>query len=180
MIANRLVPSIKEIPPMTQRPRIFITFIAGSVALLGLTLAAVSHAAQDIAPPESIPAPAESDPGYPPSDGEAVPGKCCYNPCIKYHYKRSRKHCCARGCKELKFDKINVEVPDPASCGCCVVEVPICVPTCCKGKPCVKDRCGMFGRGVVWYEWCCGYRVRVVFSGKECKGRNISVTYFGV
>ena len=86
---------------------------------------------------------------------------CCPAPCISYHHHRTlRRTCC--GC----CDPINaiLEVTDPVCCT--TVEVPVCLPGCCDGVPTVCPGRGLLGRGVVEYQWCCGYRVKVVF--KKC------------
>lgn len=58
-----------------------------------------------------------------------------------------------------------MHVVNPACCGL-PVEIPMCVPTCCAAEaPVVNSRRGLFGRGVVCFEWpCCGYTARVVFK----------------
>ncbi len=100
-------------------------------------------------------------------------GGCCYDPCIKY-VARHKHHsvCCGCGCKPLT--EVTLDVPDPATCDCSV-EVSVCVPACCEGDPCVTSRCGVLGRRIVWYEWDCGFKARVVFN----KHNEITVTSFG-
>src|SRR5687767_12434363 len=76
---------------------------------------------------------------------------CAQPRCISY-----RSHCSRR----CSFDactatKVVLQVPD--HCCCCLVEVPVCVPACCEGAPSVCSHCGIFGRRVVEYSWCCGY-----------------------
>lgn len=96
--------------------------------------------------------------------------QCSYNPCIEYrHVHRWKKACCGSGTMNMVLT-----VEDPTKCGC-AVEVPVCVPCCCTSEPCVKSRCGLLGRGVVTYEWCCGYKLTVTF--KKCG--DVVVTYFG-
>lgn len=96
--------------------------------------------------------------------------KCCYNPCIEYrHVHRWKKACCGCGTMNMVLT-----VEDPCKCGC-ARDVPVCIPCCCTGEPCVKSRCGLLGRGVVTYEWCCGYKLTVAF--KKCG--DVVVTYFG-
>lgn len=90
----------------------------------------------------------------------ADPSKCCYKPCITYHEAGCGKRCCSSGPKT----EMILRVQDPKSC--CTVDVPVCVPACCKGTPCVSTRCALFCRGVVWYDWDCGFSVKVVF--KHC------------
>lgn len=96
-----------------------------------------------------------------PSDKAADAKSCshCCERCITYrHHNTMRKTCC--GCEEAV--KTCLKVTDPC-CGCCV-EIPICLPACCKGEPKVCCHAGLMGRDVVTYEWCCGYKVRVVFD----------------
>ena len=86
-------------------------------------------------------------------------GGACYQPCIRYKHHRGCKVCC--GCEAPV--KTVLVVKDPCCCGCSV-EVPVCLPSCCTGEPCVTCRPGMFGRSIVEYSWDCGYLVRVVFT----------------
>jgi len=88
-------------------------------------------------------------------------GSCkrCCDRCIKYrHHPTLRKICC--GCEEST--RTVLQVTDP--CCCCVVEVEVCLPACCDDCPKVCCSPGILGRDVVTYEWCCGYKVRVVFD----------------
>jgi hypothetical protein len=166
---------------MSRKPH----FVLSTVCAVALVVAAGTMVAYAQAPvvPEGIPTPGvnggalvDDTVGYPPEQGCCELPKCHYNPCFKYvGVKRLKRVCCK--CGPTALSKVALEVKDPGKCGC-IVEVPICIPTCCEGEPCVKDRCGAFGRGVVWYKWCCGFKVRVVFSGDGCKGRNVTVTYF--
>ncbi|MBI1248074.1 hypothetical protein GC197_09560 [bacterium] len=101
------------------------------------------------------------------------PKPCCYTPC--FHYK---KHClfvkkvCPCDCSPPV--EAVLQVVDPR-CNC-YVDVPICMPACCTGVPCIDSRCGLFDRGIVVYEWCCGYKVKVVF--KQCG--KVDVHYYGL
>ncbi len=81
---------------------------------------------------------------------------CCPEPCIRYHHC-GPKLCC--GCDPPT--EITLKVKNP--CTGCEVDVPICLPACCKGEPTVCCGTGLFCRDVVDYEWCCGFRVKVVF-----------------
>ncbi|MEK6250139.1 MAG: hypothetical protein N2C12_18285 [Planctomycetales bacterium] len=95
--------------------------------------------------------------------GDDAAAACCYNPCIIYKARgRCRRSCC--GCAPPV--QTTLTVADPCCCKC-AVDIPVCVPACCKGAPsCVTSRCGMLCKGVVTYKWCCGYTVKVVF--KKC------------
>jgi hypothetical protein len=66
-----------------------------------------------------------------------------------------------------------LQVKDP--CCCCCYDVPVCLPTCLCGAPCVNTRCGIFGRTIVEYSWNNGYRVEVTLT----KRGDVIVTYFG-
>lgn len=83
---------------------------------------------------------------------------CCPEPCITYRH-RGPMLCC--GCCDPPVQTI-LKVKDP--CTCCEVEVPVCLPACCKGEPTVCCGVGFLGRDVVAYEWCCGFSVRVAFK----------------
>lgn len=102
----------------------------------------------------------QGDAAASPSDKvEAKACSHCADHCITYrHHNTLRKTCC--GCEESV--KTTLKVTDP--CCCCCVEIPICLPACCKGEPKVCCQKGLMGRNVVTYEWCCGYKVRVVFE----------------
>jgi hypothetical protein len=58
---------------------------------------------------------------------------------------------------------------------CCDYEVPLCVPCCCEGAPCVTGECGLLGRGRVEYCWECGFTATVVFKARG----DIKVHYRG-
>jgi hypothetical protein len=98
------------------------------------------------------------------------PVKPCCDRCISYcHHRACKKVCC--GCEPPMHTVLQVKDP----CCCCMVDVPVCLPSCCTGCPDVCGRCGIFGRGVVTYNWCCGYTIKIVFS--RCG--DITVHYFG-
>lgn len=94
---------------------------------------------------------------------------CCPQPCITYRHRGCEKICC--GCAPPIETVLKVMNP----CTCCVVEIPVCLSACCQGEPRSCSRCGLFGRGVVRYEWCCGFSVNVTF--KRCG--DVVVTYIG-
>jgi hypothetical protein len=95
--------------------------------------------------------------------------KCCYEPCISYCYRHCRRVCC--DCRPPV--KAVLKVVDPRCC--CYLDVPVCLPACCEGEPCITSRCALFGRSIVEYSWCCGVKVRMVIA----KCGDVRVTYFG-
>lgn len=101
------------------------------------------------------------------------PKPCCYEPCFRYKTHRLfvKKACpCACG----PPTEVILQVTDPR-CNC-YVDVPVCLPSCCEGIPCITSRCGLFKRGIVEYEWCCGFKIKMVF--KDCG--KIDVHYYGL
>jgi len=46
----------------------------------------------------------------------------------------------------------------------CTVHVPVCIPACCQGAPCVRCQRCLIGPGKVVFTWCCGYEVTVRFT----------------
>ena len=105
-----------------------------------------------------LPVQAEAGEGSEPAAAVAPAADCCKT-CVSYvAHRPCRKVCCC--CTPAKETVLKVK--DPCCC-CRVVEVPICLPGCCEGCPCVHSRCGLLGRGVVTYTWCCGYKVRIIF-----------------
>jgi hypothetical protein len=90
-------------------------------------------------------------------------------PCITYRDRGCRDICC--GCEPPMQTVLLVK--DPVTC--CCVEVPICLPPCCTDAPKVCGREGLFGRGIVDYDWCCGFSVKVTFRARG----DIVVTYTG-
>jgi hypothetical protein len=81
---------------------------------------------------------------------------CCPQPCITYkHHGRSK--CC------LPRIETVLAVKDPCACGC-FIEVPLCIPGCCTTAPEMCCKTGLFGRQIVEYKWCCGYRVKIIFD----------------
>lgn len=95
---------------------------------------------------------------------------CCPQPCIRYIDRTCHKTCC-NDCQPPV--KTVLKVVNPITC--CPVEVPVCLPACCEGCPAVDSRCGLLCRGVVTYDWCCGYRVVVRFD--RCG--DVTVVYRG-
>ena len=94
---------------------------------------------------------------------------CSYNPCIKYVDRARCLGCCDCG----PSIQTALQVKDP--CSCCIVDVPVCLPACCTGEPCVDAKCGLLGNGKIFYTWNCGYEVKVVLN----KRGDITVLYLG-
>ena len=94
---------------------------------------------------------------------------CCYNPCIKYVDATRCCKCCDEGAKIQAV----LQVKDP--CTCCLVDVPVCIPACCTGEPCIDSKCGALGNGKIFYTWPSGYELKVVLN----KRGNITVIYLG-
>ena len=84
---------------------------------------------------------------------------CCPTPCVTYVHC-GPKLCC--GCEPGK--PITMTVKDP--CTGCETEIQVCLPACCEGEPTMCCGTGLFCRDVINYEWCCGFRVKVIF--KHC------------
>jgi hypothetical protein len=105
-----------------------------------------------------------------PACGEPVVVSCA--PAIIYNHVCVNRVCCCR-C-EPPIQTV-LSVTDPACCTACPVAIPICLPSCCTGAPTVCCWTGLFGRGVVRYDYCCGLSIKIVF--RNCG--DIVVTYIG-
>ena len=105
--------------------------------------------------------------------GPEPPVPCCYDPCFRYknHRLLARKAC---PCDCGPPAEMILQAVDPRFN--CFVDVPICIPVCCIDMPKVDSRRGIFNRGIVEYEWCCGFRVKLVFK----QGGNVDVHYYGL
>jgi hypothetical protein len=55
--------------------------------------------------------------------------------------------------------KLILEVCHP--CTGCKYEVPVCLPACCVGEPCVHFENTLIGYGKTVFEWKCGHQVVV-------------------
>jgi hypothetical protein len=86
----------------------------------------------------------------------AVPTCTVYQPCVSY------AHCGRCCCNSSPTVKQTLMVNDPCDC-CCVAQIPVCLPACCKDA-CVSSKCGRFGRrGIVTYSYDCGVCVTIKF-----------------
>ena len=100
-----------------------------------------------------------------------APPVCC-GPTITYNHVCIRRVCC---CKcDPPIETILV-VKDPSCCTACPVDIPVCLPSCCTGEPTVNCWNGLFGRGVVRYDYCCGLSIKIIFR----LNGDIAVTYIG-
>ena len=113
------------------------------------------------AQPAASESPAEAAVVMQPMPAVCAPAvECCPQPCIRYvAHRPCRKTCCC--CCTPPVETV-LHVQDPCCCTR-IVEVPVCLPSCCQGDPCTTSRCGLLCRGVTTFQWCCGYKVRVVF-----------------
>ncbi len=65
--------------------------------------------------------------------------------------------------KMLRSGQIRIVVltQDPAEG--CYYQIPLIVPACCVGEPSVSGGRGLLGRGIVAYEWPCGFKAKIKF-----------------
>jgi hypothetical protein len=49
-------------------------------------------------------------------------------------------------------------------CTGCPAEIPVCLPGCTTGSPCVACGSGIFGRDLITYTWPNGYEIKVAFK----------------
>jgi hypothetical protein len=72
------------------------------------------------------------------------------------------KDCCAPPpCPPPPPIHVILEVCHP--CTGCKFEVPVCLPACCCGEPCVNFSKTLIGYGKTTYEWKCGHKVVIRF-----------------
>jgi hypothetical protein len=91
-------------------------------------------------------------------------------PHISYvHHPGLRKRCCARA-EEIQT-VLKVRNPQTA----CDVLVPVCLPACCGKLLGAHGRRAMLGRGVVHYDWSCGFHLKVIFDHHD----HVTVHYYG-
>lgn len=124
--------------------------------------APVAVAPQPVSPPVVITVP---DPTA--LSASCCPEKCCPTPCITYRSKGERRSCL----DDKPSVSLVVAVKNPQTG--CVVNVPICIPCCCLDQPCVDSRCGLFHRGIVTYDYTCGFRIVFTFD----RAGDLLVTY---
>ena len=168
--------------------RTSIAALAALIAVSSVTASAEArlfsrrNADEQVTPP-SLPSPSDGpmltlSPADPNAYGVYTPGPVIYagpvapaypTPCVSYRYAGLRSvKCC------LPPMKTCLTVMDP--CTCCPVSIPVCLPGCCCGEPCVSKRNGLFAKGIVTYDWACGVSVTVRFQ----RAGDVLVTYRGV
>ena len=57
---------------------------------------------------------------------------------------------------------------------CCKIDVPVCIPCCCQGPPCVRFEHTLLGHGRTVFSWPCGTCVSVRYTC--CGGIRVSQT----
>ena len=140
----------KLIPFAAVAPLLVLIAVPAEARLFRASVAAVSAGARNVS---AVAVDAQA--------GPAVP-LCCPQPCISYRY-----HGCFRqDCDSPPPIRTVLLVKNPQSCEDCYVEVPVCIPVCSMGEPCVSSRCGLFGRGIVTYEYESGFSIQVVFRAR--------------
>jgi hypothetical protein len=85
-----------------------------------------------------------------------------------------RRDCCAPPPPPPPPKKtVVLEVCHPRTC--CKLEVPVCIPCCCDGAPCVRFEHTCLGAGKSVFTWACGYQVTIrytCFGGVRVVQRN--------
>lgn len=90
--------------------------------------------------------------------------------CVRYvQHRPLKKTCCGCGTSY----HTTLPVYDPSTC--CMIDVPVCLPSCCQEAPTASGRNGLLGRGITTFNWCCGYKVRIVAT----KHGDVTVHYYG-
>ena len=46
----------------------------------------------------------------------------------------------------------------------CPLQVPVCIPVCCQGAPCVRHQATLIGHGKTTFTWACGHEVTIRFT----------------
>lgn len=117
--------------------------------------------------------PAVSHPLPYPADQEIILDAACdccndcpAERCIRYRrhplLDKLRKLCKCGRCDNPKVSGALL-VRDPQRCKC-LIEVPVCLPLCCRQPPKVETHKGPLKRGSVTFCWKNGYKIRVVFD----------------
>lgn len=163
-MSNSVKPNIRMLYRTFGAAAAIAVLLVASQAQARIARFAALVANQPAPPAAATPAPAAASTPAPVTPAAVEPSccapapKCCPQPCIKYVNRGCLKVCC--GCEAPVKTTITVVNP----CTCCPVEIPVCLPACCKGCPEITSRCGLLCRGVVHYDWCCGFSVTVRFD----------------
>jgi hypothetical protein len=143
-----------------------LALLAAGTLLLGLSNSAFAQVENSVVLPPPTGArevPATGPMMQPVMQGDAA--ACCSigapaQPCIDYRTHRSaRKMYRCTGEKPVVVMAKNL-------INCCDYEVPLCIPCCCEGVPCVTTECSPLGRAKVEYCWDCGFKATVVFRAR--------------
>jgi hypothetical protein len=67
-----------------------------------------------------------------------------------------------RNCEAPPTYKVVLEVCHPKTC--CKIDVPVCIPCCCQGAPCVRFEHTLLGPGKTVFTWSCGHQVTVRYT----------------
>jgi hypothetical protein len=62
----------------------------------------------------------------------------------------------------VPMQNVVLEVSHPKTC--CKIDVPVCIPCCCQGPPCVRFEHTILGHGKTVFTWTCGYQVTVRYT----------------
>jgi hypothetical protein len=65
--------------------------------------------------------------------------------------------------KMLRAGQLNIVVLTKDPSEGCFYQIPLTVPSCCAGEPRVSGGRGLLGRGIVEYEWPCGFKAKIKF-----------------
>jgi hypothetical protein len=110
--------------------------------------------------------------GFPQSQGHKTSAwfPTAPTPHISYvHHPGLRKSCCARAAEIQTV--LKVRNPQTA----CDVLVPVCLPACCGKLLGAHGRRALLGRGIVHYDWSCGFHLKVIFDRHD----QVTVHYYG-
>jgi hypothetical protein len=158
---------MKEISEMVILRRLSLVGLLAAVALVVLNADRANAGLLNLRmaqpnPAEMLPVPDPSlgpvalstqfDPGI-----AAAPAVCCPTPCISYRHVGRPLKCCTSCCEPPVQTVLTIK----DSCSCCPINIPVCLPGCCKDCPTESCRPGLGGRGVYTYDWCCGVRIVV-------------------
>ena len=113
---------------------------------------------------EPMPMPSDASPILPPPGDEVappfapLPSGIQVKPTPRIDYDT---HHDARRMLRSGLIHIVVLTQDPAEG--CYYQIPLTVPACCAGEPSVSGGRGLLGRGIVAYEWPCGFKAKIKF-----------------